>query len=254
MSTISTLTAATQRGVVVTNVGGTNAPAVAETAVMLMLAALRRVPAVHSYVTGNQFEKRWELLFHDLWHRTVGIVGCGNIGRTVAQICRGGFGCTILGYDPNMDRETMAAAGIAKIDDLHTLLGKSDLVSVHTPFLESTRHLIDRNALRAMQKHAVLVNTSRGEVINSNALAEALAEGIIGGAGIDVFESEPPLPNDPLLTATNIVLSPHVAGATYSSRQRSALQAADEVLAVLAGKRPVNFINPDVWEKRRNAG
>lgn len=246
--------AATERGVVVSNVGGTNAPAVAEAAVTLMLATLRHVPEVHGYVLNGDFEKRWTLLFDDLWERTVGLVGCGNIGRTVAGICRGGFGCTILGYDPNMGAEALAAAGIEKVDDLHAMLGRADIVSVHTPLLPSTHHLIDRAAIQAMQRHAIIVNTSRGEVIDTAALAEALRDGVIAGAGIDVFEHEPLRTDDPLVGAPNTVLSPHVAGATKASRRRSAIGAADAVLAVLNDRQPTFLVNPAVWDKRRRAG
>lgn len=243
--------AATARGVIVTNTGGTNAPAVAEAAVTLMLSTLRRVPEVHGYVVDRDFDKRWTLLFDDLWERTLGLIGCGNIGRTVARICRGGFGCTILGYDPNMDADALAAAGIEKVDDLHAMLSRVDIVSVHTPLLPATHHMIDAVALGAMQSHAIIVNTSRGEVIDTAALARALYEGTIAGAGIDVFEQEPPRTDDPLLDAPNVVLSPHCAGATKASRRRSAVSAADAVLDVLADKRPENFVNPSVWDRRR---
>ncbi|MEQ9814044.1 MAG: NAD(P)-dependent oxidoreductase [Azospirillaceae bacterium] len=245
------IAAASERGVVVANTGGTNAPAVAEAAVALMLATLRHVPEVHGFVVNGEFDRRWSLLFDDLWERTVGLVGCGNIGRTVARICRGGFGCTVLGYDPNMDAAALEQAGIEKVEDLHDMLGRADIVSVHTPLLPATHHLIDRRALEAMQRHAIIVNTSRGEVIDTAALAAALHEGIIAGAGIDVFEHEPMRADDPLLGAPNAVLSPHVAGATRASRRRSAIGAAEAVLAVLADRKPDFVVNPEAWERRR---
>lgn len=243
--------AATQRGIIVTNTGGTNAPAVAEAAVTLMLATLRRVPYVHNIVLEGRFNERWSLLFGDLWERTVGLVGFGNIGRTAARMC-GGFNTRILAYDPFVPEAAMRDAGVEPAPDLHAMLSQADIVSVHTPLTPETRHLIGARELAAMKRSAILVNTSRGEIVDENALADALRNGTIAGAGIDVFEQEPPAPDNPLFQCPNIVLSPHVGGATEASRRRAALEAADAVLSTFASIQPKYVANPAAWDVRRS--
>lgn len=246
--------AATARGIVVTNTGGANAPAVAETAVTLMLATLRRVPHVHNLVLTGEYRQRWSLLFGDLWERTVGLVGFGNIGGTVARICGRGFNARVLAYDPFADPARMKEAGVEHAPDLEAMLGAADIVSIHTPLTDGTYHLIGERQLRAMKKTAILVNTSRGEVVDNAALAAALADGTIAGAGIDVFEPEPPPADHPLLHAPNVVLSPHVGGATEASRRRAALEAAEAILATLGSVPPKHMANPEVWDSPARRG
>ncbi len=243
--------AATARGVVVANVPGGNADAVAEATVAMMLAALRRVPDVHAMVTGGRYSARWELQFEQLLDRTLGLVGIGNIGARVARICSGGFRMRVLAYDPALSEAAIEERGAEKVERLETLLAASDVVSLHLPLTRETLHIIDRERLGAMKPTAVLVNAARGPLVDERALAEALREGRIGGAALDVFEVEPPAPDNPILTAPNVVLAPHVAGNTVEAARTLALASADIAIAVFCGRRPEGFLNPEVWERRR---
>ncbi len=243
--------AATARGIVVANVPGGNADAVAEATVTMMLAALRRVPAVHAAVVGGRYSARWELQYEQLLDRTLGLVGIGNIGARVARICASGFRMRVLAYDPGLSDAAVKERGAEKVESLEELLAASDAVSLHLPLTAETRHIIGRDELRAMKPSAILVNAARGPLIDERALAEALREGRIGGAALDVFEVEPPAPDNPILTAPNVVLSPHTAGNTVEAARALALASADVVIAVLSGCRPEGFLNPEVWERRR---
>ena len=206
--------AATARGIVVASVPGGNADAVAEATVAMMLAALRRVPEVHGLVTGGRYAARWELQFEQLLDRTLGLVGIGNIGARVARICAEGFRMRVLAYDPALPEAAVRERGAEKVEDLTKLLAASDAVSLHLPLTAETRHIIGRRELKAMKPTAVLVNAARGPLIDEAALAEALHDRQIAGAALDVFEVEPPSPDNPILNAPNVVLSPHTAGNT----------------------------------------
>ncbi len=243
--------AATARGIVVASVPGGNADAVAEATVALMLAALRRVPEVHGLVASGHYEARWRLRYEQLLDRTLGLVGIGNIGARVAGICAGGFRMRILAYDPGLSPAQVKERGADKVDSLGELLSRSDVVSLHLPLTEATRHVIGREELRAMKPTAVLVNAARGPLIDEAALAGALREGTIAGAGLDVFEVEPPLPGSPILSAPNVVLSPHTAGNTVEAARHLAIASAEIAIAVISGRRPEGILNPEVWDRRR---
>jgi D-3-phosphoglycerate dehydrogenase len=243
--------AATARGIVVASVPGGNADAVAEATVTMMLAALRRVPAVHAMVVGGRYAARWDLQYEQLLDRTLGLVGIGNIGARVARICAGGFRMRVLAYDPALPTAAVRERGAEKVECLETLLKQSDAVSLHLPLTPETRHVIGAAELAAMKPTAVLVNAARGPLVDELALAEALHEGRIGGAALDVFEEEPPCADNPILTAPNVVLSPHTAGNTVEAARSLALASADIAIAVLSGRKPEGFLNPEVWERRR---
>lgn len=238
-------------GVVIANVPGGNARAVAEATVALMLGAIWRTPEAHNFVKSGQFQRRWELHFEQLTDRVLGLAGFGNIGALVARICRGGFNMRVLAYDPFVDETRMAEAGVEKARDLETILRVADVVSLHLPLTSETHHLISHDQLKLMKKSAVLVNAARGKLVDGSALRQALEEGWIAGAGLDVFEAEPPGPNDPLLKAPNLVMSPHTAGSTIEAEKTVALAAAQIAIDVLAGRQPRNFVNPEVWPARR---
>jgi D-3-phosphoglycerate dehydrogenase len=242
---------ATRLGVVVANVPGGNADAVAEATVALMLGAIWRIPQAHAFVLTGQFQRRWEMHFEQLTNRVLGLVGFGNIGSRVARICRGGFNMRVIAYDPFVDAEKMMALGVERAADIATLLRQADVVSLHLPLTEETHHLIGGDELRLMKKHAVLVNAARGKLIDGAALCRALGEGWIAGAGLDVFETEPPARDDPLLQAPNLVTAPHSASFTIEADRTIASEAAEIAIDVLAGRRPKNFVNPDVWPSRR---
>ncbi len=247
------IAAATARGIVVANVPGGNADAVAEGTVALMLATLRRVPEVHGLVETGHYAARWRLQYEQLWERTLGLVGIGNIGARVAKICAQGFRMRVLAYDPGLSESEIGGRGAQKAADLMTLLGASDVVSLHAPMTPASYHLISVAELRAMKPTAILVNTSRGPLVDETALAQALSEGRIGGAGLDVFEIEPPSPDNPLLRAPNAVLSPHTAGNTVEAARNLSVASAEIILAAMGGRPPAGFLNPQVWEKRRSS-
>jgi D-3-phosphoglycerate dehydrogenase len=236
--------AATSRRILVANTpGGTNSTAVAEGAVTLMLAVLRRVRDMDALVRRNEFDQRWSIKLGDLTAGRLGLVGFGQIARGVARICGAGFGMTVSAYDPFVSAEDMTKAGVSKADDLLTLMG-NDVISVHVGLNEKTRHLIGAREFAAMGPEAIIVNTSRGGLVDESALLRALQAGSIGGAGIDVFEREPPETDHPLFAMPNVVLSPHVAGVTNASMRGMALAVADLVDQVMAGERPATLLNP----------
>lgn len=243
--------ACTRHGVLVANTpGGSNAHCVAEGAVTLVLAVYRKVLERHSAVAEGRFmEARHTPVTESLWGKTVGILGLGQIGRFTARICQG-FNCKVLGYDPWAPDDVFEQSGVERVTELGDILSRSDAVSVHVPLSQETRHLIGTPQLARMKKEAVIVNTARGGIIDENALALALREGRIAGAGIDVFEEEPPSPSSPLLSAPNIVLSPHVAGMSQDSLRELGEAVAAATAEALGGTMPVSTLNRQAWEKR----
>lgn len=235
----------TQRGIMVANTpGGTNSTAVAEGAVALMLAVLRRVREMDAIVREGRFADRWKVRLGDLTGARVGLIGFGRISRNTAKICGAGFGAEVAAFDPLVSAEDMAAVGVTKVD-LPELL-KRDVISIHVPLTETTRNLIGAAELAQMHEGAIIVNTSRGGIIDELALVDALKARAIGGAGIDVLEQEPPAPDHPLFALDNVVLGPHVAGVTEASMKGMALAVADVIDTVLLGQRPATLLNPEV--------
>ncbi len=237
--------AATARGVMVANTpGGNNSTAVAEGAVSLMLALLRRVREMDSAVRENRWGERWTTRLGDLTGAKVGLIGFGRISRCVATICGQGFGCDIAAYDPFVSEEDIRAAGAEPLP-LDQIMA-CDIVSIHVPLSDATRGLIGAAQLAAMPSHGIIVNCSRGGIIDDEALADALSAGQIAGAGIDVFESEPPPADHPLFGQPNAILSPHVAGVTEAGMKHMALHVADVIDTVSAGETPATILNQPV--------
>jgi glyoxylate reductase len=231
------LDAATGRGIPVGNTPGVLTDTTADLAVALMLGISRRLVEGDAYVRTGEW-RTWEtglLLGHDLHGATAGIVGFGRIGRAVARRLEG-FGCELL--------HTRRSGGVP----LGELLERSDFVSIHSPLTPETRGLIGDEALARMKPTAYLVNTARGPIVDSHALARALSEGRIAGAALDVTDPEP-LPGDhPLLDAPNLLVLPHLGSATHATRERMAGMAVDNLLAGLAGERMPHCANPEVYE------
>jgi phosphoglycerate dehydrogenase-like enzyme len=236
--------AATAQRVMVANTpGGNNSSAVAEGAVALMLGLLRRVRDMDALVRENRWDERWGIRLGDLTGARVGLIGFGRIARHVAKICGAGFGADVAAYDPMVPDADIRAAGVEPME-LAGVLAR-DVISIHTPLTEGTRNLIDTVKLGMMQPHAILVNCSRGGIINEVALADALRSGQIAGAGIDVFEDEPPSADHPLFGLPNCLLSPHVAGVTEAGMKDMALNVASVIEAVSRGERPATLLNPE---------
>jgi D-3-phosphoglycerate dehydrogenase len=183
---------------------------------------------------------------HDLVGRTVGIVGIGHVGGRVAELCKGLFRMRILAADPNLSAEQIAAKGAEKVD-LDTLLREADYVSINCPLIASTRSLIGAREFGLMKPTAYFITTARGFIHDETALAAALAEKRIAGAGLDVWEKEPPSHEHPLLAFDNVLVSPHTAGVTHESRANIARIAAEQMLNILDGQRPERLLNPEVW-------
>ncbi len=244
------LAAVTARGVMATNTPGVLTDATADHAWALLFSVARRIPESEKFLRAGKFKSWGPLLFlgGDITGRTLGIIGAGRIGHAVAMKSRG-FNMRVLYADevPNTKLEQEIGARQVSVEEL---LRESDFVSVHVPLLPSTKHLINTQSLRLMKKTAYLINTSRGPVVDEAALAQALKSGVIAGAALDVFENEP-LVHPELLKLDNIVLTPHTASATIETRSKMATMAAENLIAALAGQKPANLVNVEVWGKQR---
>jgi glyoxylate reductase len=232
------------RGVVATNTPGVLTETTADLAFALVLAVARRLPEGARYVRAGQWTT-WDpllLLGRDVYGATLGIAGLGRIGAAVARRAAG-FGMTVL-YTARRRQEAATAAPGARRVDLPELLAASDFVSIHLPLTPETHHLFDAAALRQMRSTAYLVNTARGPVVDPAALYQALAEGWIAGAGLDVTEPEPLPADHPLLTLPNCLVVPHVGSGSVATRDRMATLAAENALAVLQGRTPPTPIPP----------
>ena len=243
--------AATERNILVGNTpGGSNANAVAEGSFALMLTLLRSTREMDRCVRENGYAERWRTQLRDLWGSTLGLVGFGKIGRVAARIAHG-FNMTVLVYDPFVTADEMKPHDVRKVETLQELLGAADVVSLHVNLTPSSAHLIDAAALAQMKPGAILVNTSRGEVVDERALVAALRDKRIGGAGLDVFDPEPPAPDNPLFGLPGVVFSPHVAGVTEASMRDMALNVARFIENVADGKQPETILNTQVWKQRK---
>lgn len=228
--------AATQRGIVVGNTPEVLTETVADLTMALLLGVARRIPEGVKYVLTGQW-KTWGptlLLGQDLHHATLGLVGLGRIGAAVARRARG-FAMRILYYDVVRREDLEKELGI-EFTDLDTVLKTADFVSIHTPLTPETRQLINHERLRMMKRTAIIVNTARGPVVDTMALYEALRDGVIAGAGLDVTDPEPLPPDHPLLTVTNCLVVPHIASASVATRAQMAVMAAQNLIAGLKGE------------------
>ncbi len=235
--------AATDLGVAITTTPGANEETVADHAIAMMLALLRRIPLNDAEVRSGGWNRTGPYTPLLLTGSTVGLIGYGNIGRLVARRLAG-FDVELLVTDP-----AMAGSESPRAVDLDELLARADVVSLHCPLIPTTRHLIGRRALSLMQPHAVLVNTSRGGVVDETALIRALQDGAIAGAALDVFEVEPPH-HSPLLAMPNVVISPHVGGLSTKSVDVMIRLATTSVIEVLAGRVPDGLANPAILDER----
>jgi glyoxylate reductase len=237
--------AATRRGIPVGNTPGILTEATADCAFALLMAAGRRIAEGDRYVRAGKW-KTWGpslLLGSDFAGATLGILGFGRIGRAVARRARG-FNMRVIYFDPQAGPEPgLEAAGV----DFETLLREADFVSIHTPLTAETRHMINAEAFARMKPNAVLVNTARGQVVDPQALYEALKSGQIFAAGLDVTDPEPIPLDSPLLELENCVIVPHIASASRTTREKMAVMAAENLIAGLIGERLPNCVNPEVY-------
>jgi len=238
--------AATAHRVMVTNTPGVLDDATADFAFTLLMATARRIVEADSFTRSGRFHG-WAIdmmLGHDVFDATLGIVGIGRIGRGVAHRAKG-FNMRVLYYDPQPLPPEAELQLNAKRSSLDRLIAESDFISVHVPLTQETQHLISTAQFNAMKANAILINTSRGPVIDEAALVEALRAKKLAGAGLDVYEREPAV-HPGLIAMPNVVLAPHIASATVRTRSEMSAMAARNMATAVRGGRPPNLLNPEV--------
>ncbi len=245
------LEAASEHGVLVVNTPGRNARAVAEHALALIMSLARRITQSHEYVSSrswlNPVAGYTDFRGVEVGARTVGIIGLGAIGRTLAGMCVS-LGMKVVAYDPYV---TDAPSDVS-MADLATLAQVSDFVSVHVPATSDTEGLLDAEFFAHMKPTTYIVNCSDYQIAEETALLDALRNRRIAGAALDVFETHPVIPNSPLLDLDNVLLTPHIGGATDETIERHSQMMADDIISFIEGRRPANLVVPEVWPDRHN--
>ena len=237
--------ACNEAGVIVVNQSGTNSEPVAEHAIALMLGLTKRVGYTHRAMIKGTANDRLELSGNNIKGKTVGIVGIGQIGRLTAKFCAV-FDMRVLAFDPYLTEQQIAQRGAQKVD-FATLLAESDFITVHCPRNKETVGLFGADAFARMKPNAYFINTARGKIHEEGALLDALISRRIAGAGIDVFDVEPPPPDHPLLHLDNVMATPHIAGATVETMYDMTKAAAEQWMGLLRGRVPPRLVNPEVW-------
>lgn len=235
----------TRRGIVVTNLPGANAEAVSDMSFALLLAVARHIPEGDRTTKAGEWQNTYG---RDVWQATLGILGLGRIGKGVARRGRG-FAMRLLAYDPAFDEAFAREWGVERAGSLEQVLREADFVSLHMPVNEQTRGAINAERIALMKPTAVLINTARGALVDEEALADALAEGRIYGAGLDVYAVEPPTCRR-LVESPRTVTMPHVSSNTPGALLAMGNGVVDAILAVLRGERPDHVVNPEVYERR----
>lgn len=233
---------AAKEGIKVVNAptGATNS--VAELAMAYMLSLSRHLIKADMTMKSGEWAKK-QLKGNELYGKTLGLIGCGNIGKLTAKYSQA-FNISVIGYDPFISKEDMQKDGIKKIEDLEELMKTADFISLHLPHIPKTHHIINKEMISKMKPSAYIINCSRGGTVDEKALYEALKNGQIAGAGIDVFENEPPK-NSPLLKLDNVVLTPHIGANTNEGQIRAGTVCAEQIIKVLDGK------DPDFWVNKK---
>jgi D-3-phosphoglycerate dehydrogenase len=237
--------AATAKGIVVSNVPAYGRGEVAAHALTLLLACQRRLGLLRAETSRGGWDYNVCKPVADPETLRLGIVGLGRIGRSLARKARA-LGFAVCACDPYVDDDIFAGLGVERRYELQELLEEVDLLSLHVPLTPETHRLIGARELERMKPTAVLVNTSRGKVVDEAALWEAIRSGHLAGAGLDVLEKEPPDPDNPLLSSDKVIVTPHVAWYSEASAERLKTQGMDEVVRVLGGRRPRYVVNPEV--------
>jgi len=240
------LQAATDLGIIVANVPDYCVEEVANHTIALILTLLRKTAFFDRKVKSNRWDFRLGIPIYRIRGRILGLIGCGRIGLDVAKKMIP-FGLKVIAFDPYLQS---VEEGI-ELKDFDTVLKESDIISIHCPLNESTRHLIGEKEFQKMEKRPLLINTSRGAIIEEKALIQALKEGLLSGAGLDVLEKEPPDPTNPLLAMDNVILTPHVSFYSIESISELKRRTAENVSSVLQGKWPRSVVNPQVKGKTR---
>jgi len=240
--------AATRLGIAVSNTPGVLSDTTADLAFALLMATARRIPEAERYLRAGKYTGWGPLLFcgAEVHHATLGLIGAGRIGKIVAKRASG-FDMKVIYYDVyRMSPEDEATYNMTYMP-MDDVLKQADFVSIHTPYMPSTHHLIGERVLSLMKPGAILINTARGPIVDEKALVRALQAGTIAGAGLDVFENEPAVEPE-LMTMENVVILPHIASASLKTRTLMATMASDNIVAHFHGQRPPNIVNPEVLE------
>lgn len=233
---------ATEQGIIVTYTPNANCNTVAELAVGFIIALGRNIVRCDKAMRSGDFEIRNRLKGMDLEGKILGVIGLGKIGRLVARKASLGLGMNVIGYDPFLKAED-CPEGVVKVDDWDEMFKTADFISLHIPSTEETKHSIGKREFEMMKSSAYLINTARGDLIVEEELISALQNGEIGGAGLDVFEQEPPPQDHPLFALDNVILTPHNAALTTECMVRMALTAAQGIHEVLSGQKPTYPVN-----------
>ena len=246
------VTAASEKGIIVTSNLGVNTISVVEHVLSMMLALSKRLATLDHAVRNSNFGIRYQNLPRDISGKTIGLMGFGRIGCELGKVCRQAFGMQVIAYDPYLSEEKkIECHSWVRMVELKELLSKSDFISIHVPLTDQTRDLVDEAELSMMKSEAILINASRGGVVNETALVKALENNRIAGAGLDVFSEEPVPGENRLLKLENVILTPHAAALTAECVARMAIEAAICVLDVFAGREPQNVANREVLESGR---
>jgi D-3-phosphoglycerate dehydrogenase len=243
------LEAATERGIPVTNCPGANSLGVAEHTLALMFSLLRHVPRLDRLVRQGQWNQARRLVGADIDGSTLGLVGMGSVGSIVAQRASA-MGMRVIVYDPYQSAEVAARFGAKRMDSLDDLLSTVDIVSLHAALTKENGRMFGEVQFRRMKQTAYFINTARGGLVDQDAMVRALRERWISGAALDVFEAEPLSPDSPLLRFENVIITPHHAGTTFRTRERTLKQAAVNLIRMLSGDLPeVGLCNPAIRDR-----
>jgi D-3-phosphoglycerate dehydrogenase len=241
------LDACAARGIKVTNLPGANAISVAEHGVAMLTAAARNLIECDTVAREGRFSDRFDIpFFAELTDAKVGIYGGGRIGLRIAEICRAGYGCQIGLFDPYLPAGTWDQLSVNRFDTIPDMFDWADYVVVAAPLTPQTRRSVGADELRRLGSDGIVVVSSRGGIVDEDALAEAVASGTIRGAGLDVFEGEPPSPDNPLFRLKQVVVTPHVGGASENSRRRMGVQLVEQVWALLNGQDAI-LVGNEAW-------
>jgi D-3-phosphoglycerate dehydrogenase len=234
--------AATARGIAVYRTPGVNKEAVAEHALALALAVVRRVSEFDRMIRSGGTVERANFIGLESWGKTVGIVGMGDIGTRSARKWHGAFDAKIIAYDPYVEAGRWPDIPHTRAKSLQEVLTQADILTLHLPFTDESNGMINVAALALMKPTAVVVNTSRGGIVDEKALYQAVSSGKLFGAGLDVFDIEPPTTENPLTKLPTVVLTPHAAGGTYETQVRSSMLVAEQLFEALAGGQPLGRV------------
>ena len=244
------IAAATERGILLSNTPDAPTESTAEHAVALLMAVAKRVMVGDRQMRGDHSLERADMVGTELLNSKLGVVGYGRIGRRVCEICALGLKMDVQVYDPYVDQNQETSAGVTLVDNLDAMLSQSTFVSVHVPLMPATRHYIGEREMRLMPQGSYLVNASRGPVVDEQALIKLLQEDHFSAVGLDVFDPEPPEPDNPLLSMKNVVTTPHIASSTTKGISDMMNGVADQIIQAANGEKPTYLVNPEVWPGR----